>query len=92
MVFKKISLVFLVFSFSTSLSGCNLWPYKRDFDCPVGQGVKCKSLYEISKMADRGEFGPDAVKKSNNEDKRTNSKSDKNRDIKICSPNKNCVR
>jgi hypothetical protein len=83
MDFKKIILTIFAFSLLVFLGGCSLWPYKRDFDCPVGQGVKCKSLYEISKMADRGEFGPDAVKKSNIDKKSENSN-------RICSTKRNC--
>lgn len=49
---------FLLITLALTCSGCSLWPYKSDFDCPVGDGVKCTSLYEISQMADRGEFGP----------------------------------
>ncbi len=59
MSFKNIALVVLL-AFLTS--GCALWPYKKDFDCPVKEGLKCKSLYEISEMADRGLFGPHAQK------------------------------
>ena len=56
MVFRILGLILL----SMNLSSCALWPYKRDFDCPVQEGLKCKSLYEISKLADEGRFGPDA--------------------------------
>ena len=56
MVFRIIALTLL----SMSLSSCALWPYKRDFDCPVTEGLKCKSLYEISQMADEEIFGPNA--------------------------------
>lgn len=59
MVFKNIIFLILIL---ISTSGCALWPYKKDFDCPVQEGIKCKSLYEISEMADRGMFGPDAKK------------------------------
>lgn len=59
MVFKNIILLVLM---SVITSGCALWPYKSGFDCPVPRGVKCKSLYEVSEMADRGMFGPDAKK------------------------------
>ena len=61
MDFKKSFGLLLIVLF---MSGCSLWPYKKDFDCPVGEGVKCKSLYEISRMADKGMFGPKAHKKS----------------------------
>ena len=27
-------------------------PYQSDFDCPIPSGQKCKSLYEINKMAE----------------------------------------
>ena len=59
MRFKNITLVVLL-AFLTS--SCALWPYKKDFDCPVKEGLKCKSLYEISQMADAGLFGPHAKK------------------------------
>ena len=41
------------------LSGCALWPYKSDFDCPIPKGIHCKSLYEVNKMVDKGEFDPE---------------------------------
>ncbi len=44
-------------------SGCKLMPYRNDFDCPLPQGLKCKSLYEVNKMADFDMFNP------NNNDK-----------------------
>ena len=40
-------------------------PYRNDFDCPVSQGLKCKSLYEVNKMADFGVFDPNYNKQSN---------------------------
>ena len=61
MVFKKILLLGLL---SSVVSSCALWPYKKDFDCPVKEGLKCKSLYEISKLADRGVFGPKQVREN----------------------------
>ncbi|XVN44307.1 MAG: conjugal transfer protein TraV [Rickettsia hoogstraalii] len=39
-------------------------PYRSDFDCPLPQGLKCKSLYEVNKMADLDMFNP-----NNNNDK-----------------------
>ena len=57
-------LLILTIMLSIGLSGCsikNLWPYKSDFDCAIPEGQKCKSLYEINKMADEGKFGPNAV-------------------------------
>lgn len=59
MVFKNI---ILLISTLVITSGCALWPYKSGFDCPIPNGVKCKSLYEVSEMADQGLFGPDAKK------------------------------
>lgn len=41
-----------------SISSCKLMPYQSDFDCPIPSGQKCKSLYEINKMADQGMFEP----------------------------------
>ena len=57
MVFKN-SLILMLLAFLTS--SCAIWPYESDFDCPVQEGLKCKSLYEISKMAEEGRFGPSA--------------------------------
>lgn len=38
------------------LQSCALWPYERDFDCPVSEGLKCKALHEVSELADQGYF------------------------------------
>jgi len=57
--FRNILLLGLV---TILASGCAIWPYEKDFDCPVKEGLKCKSLYEISEMADQGMFGPNATK------------------------------
>jgi hypothetical protein len=54
---KMINLLALL-SVSLLLSGCSMWPYKRDFDCPVPEGERCKSLYEVHKMADQGKYDP----------------------------------
>ena len=55
MVFKNTALLILI---AITTSGCaKLWPYKSDFDCPIDEGLKCRSLYEVSKMADEGRFG-----------------------------------
>lgn len=59
MMLKKIVLPAIL---STGLSGCALWPYEKQFDCPLADGPRCKSLYEISEMADKGMFGPNAKK------------------------------
>jgi hypothetical protein len=59
MLCKNIGQLILL---SVITSSCALWPYKRDFDCPVKEGLKCKSLYEVSVMADKGMFGPHANK------------------------------
>ena len=55
MVFKNTTLLILI---AIATSGCaKIWPYKSDFDCPIEEGLKCRSLYEVSKMADEGRFG-----------------------------------
>lgn len=41
-----------------SLSGCALWPYKSDFDCPVPEGDQCQSLYQTNIKADQGTYAP----------------------------------
>ena len=79
MTFKNIATLIAI---SIITSGCSLWPYEKDFDCPVKEGLKCKSLYEISVMADEGMFGPHAKK---SEDKNQNkSKKLKNKRHVIC--------
>ena len=79
MTFKNIATLIAI---SIITSGCSLWPYEKDFDCPVKEGLKCKSLYEISVMADEGMFGPHAKK---SEDKNQNkSKKLKNKRQVIC--------
>lgn len=56
--FKNIILLILIV---ISTSGCaKIWPYKSDFDCPIEDGLKCRSLYEVSRMADKGVFGADS--------------------------------
>lgn len=59
MAFKKIILLCIL---STATTSCALWPYKKDFDCPVTEGMICKSLHEISEMADQGIFATGAIK------------------------------
>lgn len=63
MVFRNVISLILI---SMLTSSCALWPYKKDFDCPIPEGLKCKSLYEVSVMADSGQFGP---KKNKQEEK-----------------------
>lgn len=58
MIKKLVSIIII----SVSISSCALWPYKKDFDCPVKEGLKCKSLHEVSEMADRGVFEPSVIK------------------------------
>lgn len=55
------------------LSGCAVWPYKSDFDCPIPKGEQCKALYEINKLADLGKYSPnnDAIVCQPNECKRS---------------------
>lgn len=57
--------VVLLLVLSFIISGCGLMPYKNDFDCLIPQGQKCKSLYEINKMADQGRFDPNCSKENN---------------------------
>ena len=55
-----------------NLGGCaKLWPYKSDFDCPVPRGERCKSLYDVNKMADQGKFSPKHLNKINSENKKS---------------------
>ena len=79
MTFKNIATLIAI---SIITSGCSLWPYKKDFDCPVKEGLKCKSLYEISVMADEGMFGPHAKKPEDKNQKE--SKKSKRKRQGIC--------
>lgn len=47
---------FLLLISLLGLQSCALWPYERDFDCPVSEGLKCKALHEVSELADQGYF------------------------------------
>jgi hypothetical protein len=79
MTFKNIATLIAI---SMITSGCALWPYKKDFDCPIKEGLKCKSLYEISVMADEGKFGPHAKKSEDQNFKK--SRKFKNKRKGIC--------
>ena len=50
--------IFLLSGVLIFLSGCTLWPYKSDFDCPRPKGEHCKPLYEINKLADLCIYAP----------------------------------
>ena len=41
------------------LQACS-WPYKSSFSCPVPRGEVCKSLYEVSLLADSGKYDPNS--------------------------------
>lgn len=73
----RTKLLILTITLSLVLSNCSikgLWPYRSDFDCPISEGQKCKSLYEINKMADEGKFGPNAVDSLQDMTSKKNSK------------------
>ena len=59
MIIKNIAALLII---TCLTSGCALWPNQKDFDCPVTEGLKCKSLHEVSEMADQGIFAPSAIK------------------------------
>lgn len=46
-----------VFILACLLSGCSTW--SGDFDCGIGQGMKCASLSKVNKAMDRGEIDLD---------------------------------
>ena len=48
---KKLIVITII---SSTLSSCALWPYKKDFDCPIPEGEGCLSLHEVMKRADEG--------------------------------------
>ncbi len=50
---------------SMILSSCKIMPYQSHFDCPIPDGLKCKSLYEVNKLADQGIFEPERNQKLN---------------------------
>ncbi|EER21714.1 MULTISPECIES: conjugal transfer protein TraV [spotted fever group] len=56
---NRLSKIVLLSLLTISISSCKLMPYCSDFDCPIPEGIKCKSLYEVNKMADLGIFDPD---------------------------------
>ena len=53
----------LIITMANALSSCALWPYKKDFDCPIPEGEGCLSLHEVMERADAGMYGT-GVKKS----------------------------
>ncbi|KJW03936.1 hypothetical protein [Rickettsia argasii] len=61
---NKVINLLLLLMLSFIVSGCKLMPYRNDFDCPIPQGLKCQSLYEVNKMANLDMFNP-----NNNNDK-----------------------
>ena len=61
------------------LQSCSMWPYEKDFDCPISEGLKCKSLYEVSELADQGYFGPGKSRKETC-------------DTSVCNNNNKCSR
>jgi hypothetical protein len=46
------------FILSLLVQSCAIWPYKSDFDCEMPAGEYCKSLYQINKKADNGDYEP----------------------------------
>ena len=69
---KKIYLIVLM------LSGCSTW--SGDFDCGVGQGMKCASLSKVNKAMDRGEIDLD------DEDSQDGTKNSKTEKTSTCRP------
>ncbi|XVN42252.1 MAG: conjugal transfer protein TraV [Candidatus Rickettsia vulgarisii] len=55
---NKLSKILLLSLLAMNISGCKLMPYRSDFDCVIPEGIKCKSLYKVNKMADLGMFDP----------------------------------
>ncbi len=52
----KMKIIIMTILISLSLQSCKLWPYRSDFDCPIPDGYKCKSLYEVNNLVDLGAF------------------------------------
>jgi hypothetical protein len=53
-----MSKIFLIVS-SCLLSSC-VGNYGSGFDCKVPEGKFCRSLYEVNKLADQGQFNPES--------------------------------
>ena len=64
----KIEKIIIITSISLLLQSCKLWPYRSDFDCPIPDGLQCKSLYEVNELVDSGMFDEKIIndKKTNN--------------------------
>ena len=59
---------YFILSFALFLEGCcGMWPYKSDFDCKIPSGEYCKSLYQINKKADNGDYEPRNEDENNEE-------------------------
>ena len=67
---------------SVLTSSCALWPYKKDFDCPLPKGEGCLSLHEVMRRADNGFYEHEAS--DNQRDKTTQSTKTKNNFNKKC--------
>ena len=65
---KKIRIYSLIIFTVLFLQSCKLWPYRSDFDCPVPDGYKCKSLYEVNNLVDSGKFEEKPVRQVNRKD------------------------
>lgn len=53
----------LSFLFAFALTGCG--SYSNQFDCPIGQGLKCASLSEVNQKIDDGTLPFESLAKSN---------------------------
>ena len=49
---------YFILFFVLFLQSCSTMPYKSDFDCKIPTGEYCKSLYQINKKADNGDYEP----------------------------------
>ena len=54
---KNITKKLIGFSLTLALTGC-MGIYEGGFECPPGEGTKCKSISDVNGMVNRGEIPP----------------------------------
>lgn len=75
----QIRNIVLVIILSILTSSCALWPYKRDFNCPIPEGEGCLSLHEVMRRADAGVYEGGDQESSKNVQSSKKTQNSKNR-------------
>ena len=70
---KKSFLALILLGLSLSLTGC-MGIYEGGFECPPGEGTKCKSISDVNELVNKGEI-PRSENKSQDSDVRESNES-----------------